>query len=179
MQKTFSNLFTLTLFLALFFLITPPILARTTPADILNSQKEAYSKKVSSYSPDNQAKLESLSGKIALINSQNTEKLNFLLERQAQILEEYDNRKGINETKVTSDTFASSTKQEQAHYWLTFAHEAVDYQSAKVYVFSLTSEANMKNDALNTISRLQADLNYAKGTVEKSQRIIADLVKGQ
>lgn len=143
------------------------IYARITPEDIVNSRREAYEAKVKNYSPQSRQKLENLSQKISVLNKIKTDELNAITKRQGEILDEYEKRLDFPENH-------SGIKN--ARYWLTFSHEAIDYQAAKIYIYNLSSEANIKNDALNLISQLQSELNYAKSTAEKSQGIIENLV---
>lgn len=65
---------------------------------------------------------------------------------------------------------------ENTRYWLTYAHEAVAFQAAKVYVFNLTGQSNINRDINSTISQMYADLNGLRSKVIKSQKIILDLV---
>lgn len=152
--------------------------ARTTPEDILNTRKDAYQKKVSSYSSENKQRLDTFSKKIADLNKNQTDELNTIMERQAQIFEEYLRRERVAEKKITDGVNRNlSDDIENTRYWLTFAHEAVAYQAAKVYIFDLTSEGNIKNDILSDINRLENDLDILKGKAVKSQKILKTLVK--
>ncbi len=150
--------------------------ARTTPADILNSQKSVYDQKVALYSPNHKQTLEDLSQKIAGLNKKITTELGQNMERQGQILEEYIRRNSLEEKSNNGITRNLSEPVENARYWLTFAHEAVAYQAAKIYIFNLTSEANIKSDADAAISLLESDTNILSSKVLKSQKIIKNLV---
>ena len=120
------------LILATFYLIlTTSVSARTTPEDIVNAKKDAYNQRVTSYSPESKQKLEDYSQKIADLNKKITEDYQLNMEAQAQILQEYIKR---NPEK------ASSSQVENANYWLTYAHEAVAFQAAKIYIFDLSGE---------------------------------------
>lgn len=150
------------------FLLGPTAaLARITPEDIMKSKREVYEQKVSSYSPQNKEKLEALAKKVAQVNKNRTDELDRTMTVQAQILDEYELRVG------------ESRKDgiEKARYWITYAHEAVAYQAAKIYIFNLTSEGNMKNDALSTISVLQSELGATKNKVVYSQNILKNLMR--
>lgn len=152
--------------------------ARITPEDILNSQKDSYNLKVKNYSPANKQKLEELNKQIAALNKQKTTELEQNILRQSEILEEYIRRNNLKEkTKTDGINRNLADPVENARYWVTYAHEAVAYQAAKVYVFNLSSEANIKNDELNTISGFESDLNILRNKVIKSQKIISNLVK--
>lgn len=142
-------------------------MARVTPEDIINSKKQAFQQKIVNYSPDSIKKLNSVSTAIEDINRKNTEKLEQIMLNQGLILDEFQNRFG---DKAGDDI-------EKARYWITFAHEAVAYQAAKIYVFNLTNESNLKSDALATINLFQSELNYARGQVIKSQQILASILR--
>ncbi len=143
-----------------------PVVARVTPEDIINSQKQAYDQKIKNYSPQNRQKLEQLSKQIATLNKQKSDQLSYIMDVQGAVLEEYKRRHDYKTNAAIDNT----------SYWVTFAHEAVAYQAAKIYVFDLSSENNLKNDALATINKFESELNYARGTVIKSQKILEDLV---
>lgn len=161
-------------------LITHHSYARTTPEDIVNSKREAYLQKVSKYSQTNQQKLKKLSQNITEVNKKATDELSQIMERQAQILDEYIRRTGTDPRYQTDGIHRNlNNKIENARYFLTFAHEAVAFQAAKIYIFDLFSEKNIKGDALSTISQLQSDLNILRGKVTKSQNIIKDLIKNK
>lgn len=151
--------------------------ARTTPADILNAQKDAYNQKLQSFSPAGKQKVEEFDKKVAKLNKDKTDYLENLLERQGQILEEYISRTGA-DPRYETDGIKRNLENdvENARYWLTYAHEAVAFQAAKVYIFNLTSEANMKSNINSTINALENDLSVLRGKVIKSQNIISDLV---
>lgn len=153
-------------------------LARTTPEDIVNAKREIYQKMIQNYSEKHQGQLEDLYQKIAGVNKNVTDELSQIMERQGQILEEYIKRSGTDPRYQTDGIHRNlDDKVENARYYLTFAHEAVAFQAAKIYIFELTSEANIKKDALSTISQLQSDLNTLKGKVTKSQNTIKVLVE--
>lgn len=148
------------------FITIIPAQARVTPEDIVNSKKEAYEEKVKDYSPENKQKLEKLSVKITEVNKKRTNELDRIMVAQAAILDEYQSRVGgKNKTQI-----------EKARYWITYAHEAVAYQAAKIYLYNLSSESNIKNDALNLISLFQGDLNSARSKVIYSQKILKETV---
>ncbi|MBI2021597.1 hypothetical protein HYS93_01790 [Candidatus Daviesbacteria bacterium] len=159
-------------FLVLFFLVISFTLlihtsfARITPEDIVNQQREDYQSKVNKYSQSNRKKLEDLSAKIASLNKKATDQYTQVMDNQALILDEYQKRLGGGSNQAT----------ENARYWLTFAHEAVAYQAAKIYIFSLTNETNLKGDANLLISQLQSDISTLRGKVIKSQNIIRNLL---
>lgn len=137
-----------------------PILARTTPADIVNSKLELYNQKVTSYSSESKQKLEEISQKIIQINKKRTEELERIVLVQGEILDEYQRRLG------EDDRPAYERRQDAldtTRYWITFAHEAIAYQASKVYVFNLNGEGNLKSDILNTINIFQSELEYARG----------------
>lgn len=155
------------LIIALYFPVKSE--ARITPEDIVNSKREAYEKRVINYSFLHQQQLKSLAEKIAQVNKKRTDELDRAMIIQAAVLDEYERRQPGKNTEVIKN----------ARYWVTYAHEAVAYQAAKIYIFELTSEGNLKNDALNTISLFQSELNSTRLKVIRSQQILKGLVKDQ
>jgi len=143
------------------------VFARVTPEDIVNLQKQAYQVKVKNYSSSHQQKLDNLVGKIALVNKTRTDELNQIMKIQAAILDECQQR----------STEKNQEEVEKARYWITFAHEAVAYQQAKIYIFGLSSEANIKNDVLEAVNLFWGELNSTRGKVIYSQNILEELVK--
>lgn len=157
----------LIIILSSLFFIPRPVLARVTPEDIINSQKEDYQIKVKNYSPYHQQKLVEFTSIITQINKKRTDQLTQAIEKQAEVLDQYQ--------------LAALTKDgeniETARYWLTFAHEAVAYQAAKIYIFNLSSEKQIKNNVSATINLLNSDLNSTKKKVLYSQKLIKELIK--
>lgn len=155
-----------------------PAFARITPEDIINSQKQSYNQKVASYLPENKQKLESVGQKIALINKKITEDWGQNSIRQGQILDELVRRGNLSGGDINDGVTRNSDNEvENARYWLTFAHEAVAYQAAKIYIINLTSEKNINSDINSSINQLEADLRVLKGKVAKSQSLIKSLVE--
>lgn len=159
--------------LSLVFLISlslpSPVLARTTPADIVNSKLDSYNQTVANYSLQSKQKLEEISQKIALINKKRTEELEKIVLVQGEILDEYQRRLG------EDDRPAYERRQDAldtARYWITFAHEAIAYQAGKVYVFNLNGEASLRNDILRTISLFQSELEYAKAKTIYAKQLL-------
>lgn len=143
------------------------VFARVTPEDILNTKKETYEKKVVNYSANHKQNLENLSKEIVRVNKNRTDELERNMETQAAILDEYEARaNGKNKEGVKN-----------ARYWITYAHEAVAYQAAKIYVFDLSSEGNIKSDAQGTINIFQSELNSARSKVINSQKILLETVQ--
>lgn len=149
------------------------ILARITPEDIVNSKKEAYEKKVVSYSVSHKQNLENLSKKIARVNKNRTDELDRIMVTQALILDEYETR--LRQGSGGQGRYAEAI--ERARYWITYAHEAVAYQAAKIYIFNLSSEGNIGNDALNTILLFQSELNSTRTKVINSRKTLLDTLK--
>lgn len=147
--------------------------ARVTPEDIINAKQASYDQKIVNYSPSNQQKLKSLGDLIVQINKTRSDQLDKIMITQANILDEYETRlrQGYGGQGQNSDGI------KKARYWVTFAHEAVAYQAAKIYIFELSNEKNIRNDALSTISLFQADLNSTRSKVIYSQKILLDLLK--
>ncbi|MBI2022398.1 hypothetical protein HYS97_00920 [Candidatus Daviesbacteria bacterium] len=170
---------TLFLLTGLFLLLIVPqtAYARITPEDILNDQREAYNQRIKNYSPQNKQKLEEFEKKIADFNKEKTNLLGELMERQGLILDEYIRRTGV-DPRYETDGIKRNLENdvENTRYWLTYAHEAVAFQAAKVYVFNLTGQSNINRDINSTISQMYADLNGLRSKVIKSQKIILDLV---
>ena len=142
------------------------VLARVTPEDIVNSKKDAYASVVKSYSLDHQQRLKTLSEKIAQVNKFRTDQLENIMETQASILNEYESRNSKDVEGI-----------KKARYWITFAHEAVSFQAAKIYVFELSNEANIKRDTLSTISLFQNDLESTRNKVINSQKTLGGVVR--
>ncbi|RJP46661.1 MAG: hypothetical protein C4584_01290 [Armatimonadetes bacterium] len=154
---------TLFLVTGLLFLLTPFLAqARVTPEDIVNSKKEAYQQKVQNYSLVNQQKLADFSVKIADLNKEKTGYLTWVMEAQANILDEYEKR----------DSNRNQAGIEKARYWITYAHEAVAYQAAKIYIFNLRAESNIKNDVLSTINLFDNELESTRKKVIYSQSML-------
>lgn len=168
------TLFTLFIF---FLFLAPTTYARVTPEDILNSQRQAYQSKSTNYSSENKQKLETLSKKIADLNKEKTDLLLQVMERQGLILDEYLKRKGIVESGG-QDGINRNLKDpvENARYQITFAHEAIAYQKAKIYVYSLTSESNITQDANRLVGQLKADLEATRQKVINSQNTLKKLI---
>lgn len=162
-----SNLPFKVLTIIFFFFSVSPAFARVTPQDILNQQREAYDKQVASYSQQDRAKLERLSAEIARVNKQRTDQLETNMLTQAAILDEFQSRSGGEPTSAI----------EKSRYWITFAHEAVAYQAAKIYIFDLNGEKNIRSDAGNLISKFESELNYARSQVVYSQQILKETIK--
>lgn len=141
--------------------------ARITPEDIINSKKEAYEARVKNYSPDNKQKLESLAKKIAQINKKRTDELDQIMITQAGILDQYEQRNPGNDEEAV----------EKARYWITYAHEAVAFQAAKIYVFNLTNEKNIKSDAKSLVNLFQTELISTRSKVINSKKMLKNLVK--
>ena len=143
------------------------VFARVTPEDIVNSKREAYEKTVKNYSFDHKQKLKILSEKIAEINKRRADELDQIMINQARILDEYELRSnGNNKVGI-----------EKARYQITYAHEAIAYQAAKIYIFILNGEGNIKNDALNLISLFEGELLSARSKVIYSGQILKGVIK--
>lgn len=159
---------------ALFFILFVPFSTgvearRTTPEDIVNSKKVDYEEKVGQFSLINQQRLQSLEKKIAELNKKKTDDLERIMIIQSQILDEFEVRSGEKNQEGI----------EKARYWITYAHEAVAYQAAKIYVFNLTTEGNLKNDALSTVSVFQSEFNSTRDKVINSQKFLRNLVSSR
>lgn len=154
------------LIILLFFILFPPITyARVTPEDIINSQRQEYQARVKNYSAQNQQSLENLQKRLAQVNSKRSLELDQNMVLQGLILEEYQSR------------HPKDTKIEDTRYWVTFAHEAVAYQQAKIYIPDLSSESAIKSDIGRVINLFKSDLNSTRAKVIKSQKLLQDLVK--
>lgn len=156
------------LILIILWLALSPVLvvARITPEDIVNSKKEAYESRVINYSTTHKQNLESLSKNIAQVNKKRTNELDRIMVTQASILDEYERRQNGKDTEAIK----------KARYWITYAHEAVAYQVAKIYIYDLSGESNIRRDALNTISFFQSELNSTRSKVINSQKILEGTV---
>jgi hypothetical protein len=159
------------------YLLAPSIYARTTPEDIVNAQKESYQQSIKKYSAENKQKLDMWDKKIEIFNDQKSAELEHIMQTQGVILDEFIRRNEVAEKTITDGkTRNLSDPIENARYWLTYAHEAVAYQAAKVYVFNPTGEVSINQNILSTINIMQSDLNILKGKVQKSQTIMEELI---
>lgn len=149
-----------------FFIPLSLLDARVTPEDIVNSKKESYQSKVHNYSLENQTKLDELAKKIDQVNKKRTDYLAEIMAIQAAILDEYEKRQEQDKEGI-----------KKARYWVTYAHEAVAYQAAKIYIFNLSSEVNIKKDALAAINLFQGELNSTRSKVIYSQKVLQEVVK--
>ncbi len=152
--------------ISLSFFITFNVQARITPEDIVQAKRAAYEKRVASYSAVHKQALIKLSEDIAAVNKKRTDQLDRIMEVQAAILDEYERRENGKD--------AENIKT--ARYWVTYAHEAVAYQAAKIYIFDLSSEGNIKSDANSTINLFQSELNSTRSKVIYSQKILQGVV---
>lgn len=156
--------------------VAPVLHARVTPEDILNQKRETFNSRLKNYSAENQQKVPQFEKKVAGLNKKQTDILEAQMIRQGEVLNEYVFRNGIEERQADGISRNLQDPIENARYWLTFAHEAVAYQAAKVYVLNLSGESNIKGDINSAISELNGDMNILKGKVEKSRKLIADIV---
>ncbi len=159
--------------LCLLIFSVQPVFARVTPEDIVNEKKAVYQQKVGGYSEDHKRKLEDLSRRVDQINQQRSFELQENVLTQGLILDEFQNR--VNSEKTIS---SSKAKQiEDVRYWITFAHEAISYQKAKIYIYDLIGESAIRNDTLRLINLFSSDLNSTRAKVIKSQKLLENLVK--
>lgn len=156
--------------------IIHPAFARITPEDIANQRRDEYNAKIKDYSPQSKQRLEEYSQKIADLNKSQTDILEALMLRQGQIVDEYIIRNKIELPVETDGIHRRDNPVENTRYWVTYAHEAVAYQAAKIYFINVTGESNIDRDIINTISALQSDMGVLKGKVIKSQGVLIDLV---
>lgn len=175
MQKLF---FFLLLLLATFYLLPINISARTTPEDIYNERLQSYESKRQTYSLEDQKKLDLFEDEITNLNTIITRDLENITLRQGEILDEYIRRNNIPAIPETDGIRRDlSDPVESARYWTTYAHEAIAYQAAKKYLFSLTGESNIDKDIVIQIQSLQGDIGTLKGKVEKSKQTLISLLK--
>lgn len=175
MQKT---LFLFVLFFVTLVSVLDPAFARTTPEDIYNEKIQAYEAKRQTFSLENQKKLDAYQEEIKNLNAFITHELEINTLRQGEILDEYMRRNEI-PTKLETDGINRdlSDPVENARYWITYAHEAIAFQAAKNYLFSLSNEANINRDIVVQIQALQADIGVLKGKVEKSKQALIALLE--
>ncbi len=128
--------------------------------------RETYNQKKAAYSPTDQKKLDNLANQIIEINSRRTTELSLQMEAQGEILDEFQSR---NPGKVA--------QVEKVRYWVTYAHEAVAFQAAKNYIFTLISETNLKRDVTPTVNQFENDLSVLRKKVINSQSMVQELVK--
>lgn len=157
--------------------ITAPVFARTTPEDIYNANREAYEKKRQTYSLENQKKLDLYEEEIKKLNAFITTELEHNTLRQGEILDEYIRRNDIPTVPETDGIRRNLTDPvENGRYWITYAHEAIAFQAAKKYLFSLTGESNIDRDITLQINALQGDIGVLKGKVDKSKQALMTLL---
>ncbi|EKD90715.1 MAG: hypothetical protein ACD_30C00100G0005 [uncultured bacterium] len=161
----------------LFLILTPTIQARTTPEDIVNAKKQEYNQRLQNYSPESKQKLADFERKIADLNKLITDDYETQMLRHGTILDEYIRRNEISERQGDGISRNLSEPVENSRYWITYAHEAVAYQAAKIYIPSLTGETNINRDITSQINILQSDINILRGKVTKSKNILMSLLK--
>lgn len=160
-----------------------PVYARTQPSDIITENQQAFQSRLSKYSPTHQQQLKDLTAQIAQINKEETDKLEQIMITQGLILDEYQ-RRNLTQERIDTQTKYHTpndalTKDgiEKARYWITYAHEAVAYQAAQVYVINLTSESNAKSDVKATVAQMKAGLTTARQKVLNSQKTLEGVIK--
>jgi len=153
------------------------IFARTTPEDIYNANRQSYETKRQTYSLENQKKLDLYEDEIKKLNAFITAELELNTLEQGEILDEYIRRNDIPTVPETDGIKRNlSDPVENARYWITYAHEAIAFQAAKNYLFSLGGEANINRDITLQINALQGDIGVLKGKVEKSKQALIKLL---
>lgn len=161
----------------LFIFITPTIQARTTPEDIINAKRQEYNQRLQNYSPEGKQKLADFERKIADLNKLITDDYETQMLRHGTILDEYIRRNQISERQGDGISRNLSEPVENSRYWITYAHEAVAYQAAKIYIPNLSGEANINRDLATQINILQSDTNILRNKIIKSQTILSSLLK--
>jgi hypothetical protein len=156
----------------------PPVSARTTPEDIYNEKLQAYEAKRQTFSLENQKKLDQYQEEIKALNAFITKELENNTLVQGELLDEYIRRKDIPTVPETDGIRRNLTDPvENARYWITYAHEAIAFQAAKNYLFSLGSESTLDRDIILQINALQSDTGVLKGKIEKSKQALISLLK--
>src|SRR3989344_66621 len=174
MQKPLGILF----LILLLIIFIPQTFSRTTPEDIYNEKRQAYESRRQTYSLENQKKLDQFEQEIKNLNAVITRELENNTLRQGEILNEYILRNNIPTVPETDGIKRNlDDPVENARYWITYAHEAIAFQAAKNYLFSLTGEANINRDIVVQIQALQAETGVLKGKVEKSKQALISLLK--
>lgn len=166
--STSAFILVLSLYTLYAILYTQPVLARVTPADILNERRGDFTKQFDRYSPAGQAKIQTVMDAINQANADSTAILSTIMLRQGNILDEYLSRKKFVETESIKDS----------RYWVTFAHEAIDYQKQRVYIPVLNGESNINSDLGNLLSNYKSQLAYARGTAVKSLDKLTNTIQG-
>lgn len=170
----------LPILLILVFLTIPTFsFAHTSPQDQIDSQQQTYNQRVKNYTAMHFQQLNKLSKNIAEINKQETDYLESLVFIQGEILDEYVKRNNINENGGADGVHRNSDPVSTTRLAITRVHEAIAYQAAHIYIFNLTSEKNIKNDASNFIANLESDLNKVRESTIYSQTLILNLVKNR
>ncbi len=175
MQKTLSLLLVLVLLLST---VSTSVFARTTPEDIYNANRQTYENKRQTFSLENQKKLDQYEQEIKLLNAFITKELENNTLIQGEILNEYIIRNDIPTVPETDGIQRNlSDPVENARYWITYAHEAIAFQAAKNYLFSLSSEASIDRDITLQINALQGDIGVLKGKVDKSKQALIKMLE--
>ena len=135
-------------------------------------------KKTQLFSLENQKKLDLYEEEIKKFNAFITQELENNTLRQGEILNEYILRNDIPTVPETDGIQRNlSDPVENARYRITYAHEAIAFQAAKNYLFSLSSESNIDRDITLQISALQGDIGVLKGKVDKSKQALISLLE--
>lgn len=166
------------------FLITPQLaIARTTPDDINQANQQSFNTRVAKYTPAHQQQLKELAAQIAAANKEETDTLEQIMVTQGLILDEYQ-RRNLTQSRIDTQTKYHTPNDalyqdgiEKARYWITYAHEAVAYQAAQVYIINLTSEGNIKSDTRSTVSQMRAGVASARQKVLNSQKTLEAIIK--
>ena len=132
----FRTIFFLFIIFVAYFINPLPVSARVTPEDIINERSEVYNQKIDNYSQSSQDRLKIVSERITRMNQAKTDELSWIMETQGRILDEYETRFPRKNTKQV----------EEARYWITYTHEAVAYQAAKIYIFDISGESNLEKN---------------------------------
>lgn len=152
---------------AVLLLLPVNVSALYRPQLIVAAKQQEYEQKVSKYTPTHHQMLTDLNKQIIEVNRKDCALLEAQIAIQGAILDEYFKR----------NNFKTNDSIDKARYWLTYAHEAVAFQIAKVYIFDLNGESNIKGDARATVNLFENDLASARTKTINSQKIIQDLVK--
>ncbi|OGE25930.1 hypothetical protein A3H85_02815 [Candidatus Daviesbacteria bacterium RIFCSPLOWO2_02_FULL_40_8] len=162
----FRTIFFLFIIFVAYFINPLPVSARVTPEDIINERSEVYNQKIDNYSQSSQDRLKIVSERITRMNQAKTDELSWIMETQGRILDEYETRFPRKNTKQV----------EEARYWITYTHEAVAYQAAKIYIFDISGESNLESDLKRTIGFFRSELDSARSKVIKSQQILTKVL---
>lgn len=163
----------LVLIIAINFLITPSLFARTTPEDIRQQTRNNFENNLSKIQDQQQKQLViSADNELKNINQTVCNKFQLDLDKLSAILEEEKSRQNVTKTVVAYGQ--GNTPLDTAAYYLNYAAEALAYQRAQDYTPAIGggnfkgainySSSNLKGN----LETLQNKILRAKSEVKKA-----------